>query len=133
MPGSPNLKSGRQPGSWSLAYCRAAAPALSPKGGETIMRDWMEQHHPRLIGLWDWPGYRLFGRCWAQGCGRRPIILHTPRQLYRCERTPMAIGLTARGWLRAEGLDPAEIDAWCRANGVDPGAVVEPVPPANVA
>ena len=91
----------------------------------------MEQRHPRLIGLWDWPRYRLsFDRCWAQGCGR-PVILHMPRQLRRCESTPMAIGLTARGWLRAQGLDPADIDAWCQANGIDPGAIVQPVAPVS--
>jgi len=85
-----------------------------------------------LMGVLDWPRYRLFGRCWATGCGRL-VVLHGPWRLRRCESTPMAIGLTARGWLRAQGLDPADVDAWCLANGVDPGAVVQPVMPANVA
>jgi hypothetical protein len=95
----------------------------------------MEANHPKLMGVLDWPRYRLFGRCWAQGCGRRPMILHTPRQLRRCETTPMAIGITARGWLHAQGLDPAAIDAWCQTNGIDPGAIVQPVAldPASVA
>jgi hypothetical protein len=97
----------------------------------TIFRDWMDAHHPRLFALWCWPGYRLFGRCFAQGCGR-PVLLHTPRQLRRCENTPTALELTARGWLAAKGLDPDAIDAWCYANGIDPGAVVRPVAPVSV-
>ncbi len=98
------------------------------------MREWMEQHHPRLLAVVDWPRFRLFGRCWAQGCGRL-AALHTPRRWDRCLDTPLAIGLTAHGWLRAQGLDDATIDAWCRANGIDPGAVIQPVPldPASVA
>jgi hypothetical protein len=90
----------------------------------------MEARHPRLLTLIDWPQYRLFGRCWAQGCGRL-VVLHGPRQLRRCENTPLAIGLTMRGWLRAKGLDPETIDAWCRANGIEPGAVVQPVVPVS--
>jgi hypothetical protein len=70
-------------------------------------------------------------RCYAQGCGRL-LLLHTPRQLDRCYDTPLAISITARGWLRAQGLDPADVDAWCHANGIDPSAIVEPVP-VNVA
>jgi hypothetical protein len=96
------------------------------------LNDWLERHALRwLFRAWCWPQYRLFGRCWAQGCGRRPVILHTPRQLRRCESTPMAIGLTARGWLLAHGMDAAAVDAWCRSNGVDPAAIVRPVPPAT--
>jgi hypothetical protein len=34
--------------------------------------------------------YRLAGRCWA--C-HRLVVLHTPRQLRRCEGTPLAIVL----------------------------------------
>ena len=56
----------------------------------------MEDHCPRMLGLWDWPGYRLFGRCWAQGCGRL-VVLHSPWALYICERTPMAITITEKG------------------------------------
>jgi hypothetical protein len=97
----------------------------------TIFREWMESRYRWLLAVVDWPRYRLFGRCLAQGCGR-PVLLHTPRQLRRCESTPMAISLTARGWLHAQGLDPDAIDAWCYANGIDPGAVVRPVAPVSV-
>ena len=61
------------------------------------MREWMEAHCPRLIGALYWPRYRLFSRCWAQGCGRRLMILHSPWALYICERTPMAIRITPKG------------------------------------
>jgi hypothetical protein len=50
---------------------------------------------PWLLGVIDWPGYRLFGDCWAEDCpvsGRR-MILHTPQQLRRCAGMPMAIVL----------------------------------------
>jgi hypothetical protein len=101
----------------------------------TILREWMEQHYPALLAVIDWPRYRLLGRCWAQDCpvATRLNVLHPPRQLRRCESTPMAIGLTLRGWLLAKGMDPAVLDAWCEAYGLDPGAVVQPVVPANVA
>jgi hypothetical protein len=59
----------------------------------------------------DWPRYRLFGRCWAQGCGRL-IILHTPWALYICERTPMGIVITDKGRQRVAELEGrAEIPA----------------------
>jgi hypothetical protein len=57
----------------------------------------------RLIGVWHWPGYRLVGRCWAEGCGRL-MILHTPWALYICERTPMAIAFTEQGEARYQEL-----------------------------
>jgi hypothetical protein len=61
------------------------------------LRDWIETHLPPwLVGMLDWPGYRLFSRCWAQGCGR-PMVLHMPRQVRVCENTPMAIELTGAG------------------------------------
>jgi hypothetical protein len=66
------------------------------------MRQWMEDHHPKLIGLWDWPRYRLFSRCWAQGCGR-PMILHSPWRLDVCERTPMAIVLNEERYAELVG------------------------------
>jgi hypothetical protein len=55
-----------------------------------------------------WIRYRLLGRCWAQGCGRL-MALHTPRQLRRCEQTPMAIELTDRGWLYGNGIEPESV------------------------
>jgi hypothetical protein len=60
------------------------------------MRDWLETRAPRLLGALDWPRYRLLGRCWAQGCGRR-MLLHSPWRLFLCERTPLAIALTDHG------------------------------------
>jgi hypothetical protein len=69
----------------------------------------MDEHLPSwLLGVIDWPGYRLRGRCWAQGCGRL-MILHSPRQERRCAGTPMAIELTERGWLYGEGIDPDSV------------------------
>jgi hypothetical protein len=53
----------------------------------------MDEHLPSwLLGVLDWPGYRLVGRCWAEGCGRL-MVLHSPRQERRCAGTPMAIVL----------------------------------------
>jgi hypothetical protein len=60
------------------------------------VREWIERHHPRLLGLWDWPSYRFVGRCWAMGCGRL-MILHSPWRMFLCERTSMAISLTPEG------------------------------------
>ena len=66
----------------------------------TRIRDWLEQRlPPRLLGVVDWPAYRLAGRCWAEGCGRR-MVAHTPRRLRRCERTPLAVQLTEQGIAR---------------------------------
>jgi hypothetical protein len=100
------------------------------------MREWMEQRHPRLLDAWLWLWLRLSGsRCWAQGCGRL-LVLHTPRQLDRCYDTPLAIGITVRGWLLSRGLDPGVLDAWCASRGIDPNAVLEPIPqfdPVSVA
>jgi hypothetical protein len=75
------------------------------------MRDWLEEHHPRLMGVLDWPKYRLFGRCWAQGCGRL-MILHSPWALYICERTSMAISITPKGeaYYQSMVIDQAEQD-----------------------
>jgi hypothetical protein len=74
--------------------------------------------------------WRLFGRCWARGCGRL-VVLHTPRQLERCYDTPLAVGITVRGWLLSRGMDPGVLDAWCESRGIDPGAVLEPVVPVS--
>jgi hypothetical protein len=65
----------------------------------------------RLLGLWNWPKYRLFGQCWAMGCGR-PMILHSPWALYICERTPMGIALTEQGeaLYQALAIEEAERD-----------------------
>ena len=49
-----------------------------------------------LEGVWHWPRYRLFGRCWAEGCGRL-MALHSPWALYICERTPMGLVFTDKG------------------------------------
>jgi hypothetical protein len=73
------------------------------------VREWMEAHHPRLLGLLDWPAYRLLGRCWAEGCGR-PMILHTPWRLYDCERTPMAIVLNQDRYAELVGVDLDQAD-----------------------
>jgi hypothetical protein len=54
----------------------------------------MELHHPRLVGLWDWPRYRFFSRCMV--CGRL-MVRHSPWALYLCERTPLPIELTDKG------------------------------------
>jgi hypothetical protein len=63
------------------------------------LREWLEEHHPRLIGVWDWPRYRLLSRCLA--CDRL-MALHTPWALYICERTPLGIVLTEQGRERVE-------------------------------
>jgi hypothetical protein len=76
------------------------------------LRAWIDEHLPRwLLGIIDWPGYRLLGHCWAVDCPvpSRRAILHTPQQLRRCEGTPMAIVITERGWLMAEGIDPDSV------------------------
>ena len=76
------------------------------------MREWMDAHLPPwLLGLIDWPGYRLLGDCWAEDCpvlGRR-IRWHSRLQLRRCEGTPMALSLTERGWLYGQGIDPDSV------------------------
>ena len=60
------------------------------------MREWMDEHLPWwLLGMIDWPKYRLFSRCWI--CGR-PMVLHTPWALFVCERVPMPIEITDKGW-----------------------------------
>jgi hypothetical protein len=61
------------------------------------MRDWLETHAPRLLGVIDWPRYRLASRCIP--CGRL-MVLHTPWALYVCERTPLPIRITEQGMAR---------------------------------
>jgi hypothetical protein len=80
--------------------------------GVRTLREWMDEHLPWwLLGLIDWPRYRLFERCWAEECPvpSRRNILHRPAQLRRCEGTPMAIQLTERGWLYGEGIEPDSV------------------------
>jgi hypothetical protein len=77
----------------------SSLPPTSLGEVRTILRDWMEAHHPKLVGLWDWPRYRLFGRCFV--CGRL-IVLHSPWRLFICERTPLAIEITEKGRERIE-------------------------------
>jgi hypothetical protein len=79
-----------------------------------MFRDWLEEHAPPwLLAAYDWPGYRLFGQCWAQGCPvpGRLQILHGPRRLRRCETTPMAIVITERGLARAVVAEAEEVTA----------------------
>jgi hypothetical protein len=58
----------------------------------------MDEHLPWwLLGLIDWPAYRLFGRCMV--CGRL-LVLHTPWALFVCERTPLPIEITEQGMAR---------------------------------
>jgi hypothetical protein len=59
------------------------------------LRDWMDKHLPWwVLGVIDWPRYRLFSRCFV--CGRL-MALHTPWALFVCERTPMPIEITEKG------------------------------------
>jgi hypothetical protein len=59
------------------------------------MRDWMDEHLPWwVLGVIDWPKYRLISRCWP--CGRL-MALHTPWAKFVCERTPMPITITDAG------------------------------------
>ena len=56
----------------------------------------MDEHLPWwVLGVIDWPGYRLFGECWAEECPvpSRRNILHSPAQLRRCEGTDLGIDL----------------------------------------
>jgi hypothetical protein len=114
----------------------AAGPApANRKEAPTIHRlhDWLEEHAPGwLFTAWCWPQYRLFGRCFAQGCGRL-VVLHTPRQLDRCETTPLGVMLTVQGWLLSRGMDPGVLAAWCEAYGIDPAAPVQVLDHATTA
>jgi hypothetical protein len=75
------------------------------------LRAWLERDAPGLLGLYDWPGYRLFSECWAEDCPvwNRRMVLHSPRQERRCAGTPIAISLTERGWLYGEGIEPDSV------------------------
>jgi hypothetical protein len=62
------------------------------------LREWMDEHLPWwVLGVIDWPRYRLLGRCMV--CGRL-AGLHTPWALYVCERTPLPIEITPQGMAR---------------------------------
>jgi len=62
------------------------------------MRGWIDANLPWwLLGVIDWPRYRLLGRCLV--CGRL-VVLHTPWVLYICERTPLPIEITDKGYAR---------------------------------
>jgi hypothetical protein len=66
----------------------------------------MDEHLPWwVLGVIDWPGYRLFGECWAEDCPvpSRRNILHPPAQLRRCEGTPMAIVLNEARYTELTG------------------------------
>ena len=66
----------------------------------------MDEHLPWwVLGVIDWPGYRLFGECWAEECPvpSRRNILHSPAQLRRCEGTPMAIVLNEARYAELTG------------------------------
>jgi hypothetical protein len=68
------------------------------------LREWMEEHlHWRLLGVIDWPRYRLFGRCIA--CGRS-VLLHSPWALFVCERTSLPIEITEQGMARLADSEP---------------------------
>jgi hypothetical protein len=71
------------------------------------LRDWLEEHAPRLMGVLDWPRYRLFSRCLV--CGR-PMVLHTPWALYVCERTSLPIEITEQGMARYAELAGRPVD-----------------------
>lgn len=64
-----------------------------------------ERVPPWLLGVIDWPRYRLLGRCIP--CGRL-IVLHTPWALFVCERTPLPIEITDSGMAH---LGAAELTA----------------------
>lgn len=52
-----------------------------------------------LHGIW----FRIFGRCFV--CNRL-MAWHSPWALYICERTPLPIEITAKGW---EQLEASEV------------------------
>jgi hypothetical protein len=99
----PGVLAGMEPGH-RLADLGGSAPATG-REVRTIL-NWLENHAPRLAALYYFAHNRLTGtRCYAQGCGWL-LLAHTPRQLDRCYSTPLAIELTDRGWLAANGIDP---------------------------
>jgi hypothetical protein len=79
-----------------------------------MLTDWLEEHAPpRLLDAYCWFRYRLFGRCWAQGCPvpGRLNLLHEPWRMRRCVNTPMAIVLTEQGYARAVVAEAEEVTA----------------------
>ena len=72
------------------------------------MLDWLDAHHPKLVGAYCFFYNRLTGsRCYAQGCGRL-LLLHTPRQWDRCCDTPISLVITAKGYERLAPLEEGE-------------------------
>jgi hypothetical protein len=68
------------------------------------LRERIEAHLPWwVLGMIDWPKYRLFSRCWT--CGRL-MVLHTPWALFVCERTPLPIEITAKGYALLGDAEP---------------------------
>jgi hypothetical protein len=67
------------------------------------------------MDLWQAILWRLFGRCWAQGCGRR-MWRHTPGRARRCENTPPAASLTDDGLLYSYGIAPEPVIPVSRAS-----------------
>jgi hypothetical protein len=52
-----------------------------------------------FCGLW----FRVTGRCFV--CDRL-MALHTPWALAFCERTPLPIEITAKGWAALAAVEP---------------------------
>jgi hypothetical protein len=76
-----------------------------------MVRDWLEQRTPRLMGAYYFVHNRLTGvRCYAEGCGRL-LLLHTPRQLHRCYDTPLGIVITEQGLARAVVAEAEQLTA----------------------
>lgn len=93
------------------------------------MRDWMDEHLPWwVLGVIDWPRYRLFSRCWP--CGRL-MVLHTPWALFVCERTPMPIEITDAGMERIGAPVPLGVQWADNELATDWQLVGDPVVPVT--
>jgi hypothetical protein len=106
MPSGEPLRPARRR-SWGISIARLRRATKTKERGITL-RDWLELRYPKLVGLWDYPRYRLFSRCMA--CGG-PMVLHSPWRLYICERTPLAIEITDKGRERVTAC------RWCSPDG----------------
>jgi hypothetical protein len=68
----------------------------------------MDEHLPPwMLGVINWPAYRLLGRCMV--CDRL-IVLHSPWALYVCERTSLPIEITEQGWARLNAYRAAQAE-----------------------